>query len=60
MLNKSFFYRTHNLWNRIPLEVRQIVSPIEFRRELIAHFWELVRDENESDSMDDSQDDSIT
>ena len=59
-LNKSFFYRTHNLWNRLPLEIRQIVSSIEFRRELIIHFWELVRDEHDSDSMDDSMDDSIT
>ena len=59
-LDKSFFYRTHNLWNRLPLEIRQIVSPIEFRRELILHFWELVREEHDSDSMDDSLDDSIT
>ena len=59
-LNKSFFYRTHNLWNRLPLEIRQIVSPIEFRRELIIHFWELVCEENGSDSIDDSLDDGIT
>ena len=59
-LNKSFFYRTHNLWNRLPLEIRQIVSPIEFRREVIEHFWELVSNDNGSDSIDDSMDDSIT
>ena len=59
-LNKSFFYRTHNLWNRLPLEIRQIVSPIEFRREVITHFWELVCEENDSDSIDDILDDSIT
>ena len=59
-LNKSFFYRTHNLWNRLSLEIRQILSQIEFKRELIIHFWELVDDENNSDSMNDSSDDSIT
>ena len=59
-LNKSFFYRTHNVWNRLPKEIRQIVSPIEFRREVITHFWELVSDENGSDSIDDILDDSIT
>ena len=59
-LNKSFFYRTHNLWNHLPLEIRQIVSPIEFRREVIIHFWELVSDENGSDTIDDSLDDGIT
>jgi hypothetical protein len=59
-LNKSFFYRTHNLWNRLPLEIRQIVSPIEFRREVITHFWDLVDDENNSDIIDDSLNDGIT
>ena len=59
-LNTSFFYRTHNLWNRLPLEIRQIVSPLEFRRELIIHFWELSSEEHESGATDDSLDDSIT
>ena len=48
------------MWNRLPLEIRQIVSPIEFKREVIIHFWELVCDENGSDSTNDSMDDSIT
>ena len=56
-LNKSFFYRTHNLWNRLPLEIRQIECQIEFKREVIIHFWELVSDDLYSD---DSSDDSIT
>ena len=59
-LNKSFFYHTHNLWNHLPLEIRQIVSPIEFRRELLIHFWELVNDEYGTDPLDDSLDDGIT
>ena len=59
-LNKSFFYRTHNLWNHLPLHIRQIVSTFEFRRELVIHFWELVSEENASSSIDDSLDDSIT
>ena len=40
--------------------MRQIVSPVEFRREVIIHFRELVSDENGSESIDDSIDDSIT
>ena len=59
-LNKSLFYRTHNLWNRLPLEIRQIKSQIEFKRELVVHFWELVSNDLGSDSTDDSLDDSIT
>ena len=50
-LNKSFFYRTHSLWNRLPLEIRQIVSTIEFRKELIIHFWELVSEDIVDDSI---------
>ena len=46
--------------NRLPLEIRQIVSPIEFRREVIIHFWELVSEEDGSDAIDDSLDDGIT
>ena len=53
-LNKPFFYRAHNLWNCLPLEIRQIVSPNEFRREVFIHFWDLVSDENNSDPIDDS------
>ena len=55
-LNKSFFYRTHSLWNSLP----QIVSANEFRREIILHFWELVSEENCLDSTDNILDDSIT
>ena len=59
-LNKSFFYRTHNLWNRLPIGIRQIKCQIEFKRELIIYFWELVSDDLDSESVDDSSDDSIT
>ena len=60
ILNKSFFYRTHNLWNSLPLEIREIKSPIEFKREVISYFWELVTDDHDSDYIDDSMEDGIT
>ena len=44
----------------VPLEIRQIVSTTEFRKELIIHFWELIRNEHDSDSISDSSDDGIT
>ena len=59
-LNKSFFYRIHNLWNRLPLEIRQIKGQVKFERELIIYIWELVNDEHDSESMYDSLDDTIT
>ena len=57
-LSKSFFYRTHILWNTLPLEVRQITSPCLFKSEVIKHLWKelLVDDLNltPSDQFDSS------
>ena len=36
----SFFYRTHNLWNRLPLELRMIVDATQFENELRKHLAE--------------------
>ena len=36
----SFFYRSHNLWNRLPLEIRMIVDATQFENELSKHLAE--------------------
>ena len=41
-LEKSFFYRTHSLWNSIPLELREIGSLSLFRSKLESHLWESL------------------
>ena len=56
-LNKSFFYRTHSLWNTLPFEIREILSPSEFRDEVINFFWDSIT--NDFDSSSD-MDDGIT
>ena len=38
-LSQSFFYRTHLLWNRLPIGLREIVRPSEFKKKLIDHLW---------------------
>ena len=38
-LNKSFFYRTHFLWNKLPFELRAIVSFSKFRTNLVKFLW---------------------
>ena len=38
-LDKSFFYRCHSLWNRLPLELREITSPSTFKSMLVSHLW---------------------
>ena len=59
-LNKSYFYHTHSLWNSLPLEITQIVSTAEFKREVVIHFWEVIRNEHDADLINDSVDESIT
>ena len=37
--NNSYFYRTHLLWNRLPLEMRTINASKIFRKKLIHFIW---------------------
>ena len=40
----SFFYRTHLMWNLLPLSLRQIIRPSVFKSKFIDYIWkELVR-----------------
>ncbi len=41
-LSRSFFYRTHLLWNQLPLEIRQITSLSQFKSEVTKHLWKLA------------------
>ncbi len=38
--SNSFFYRTHLLWNRLPLSVRQIKGTILFLKSMLKFLWE--------------------
>ena len=33
--NNSYFYRTHLMWNRLPLSLREIIRPSIFKAKLI-------------------------
>ena len=47
LLKRSFFYRTHLLWNNIPLDLRENSCPIKFKAKLRDHFWnELLSNES--------------
>ena len=41
-ISKSFFYRAHILWNKLPYELRSIGSPSIFKIRLLAHLWANV------------------
>ena len=46
----SYFYRTHLLWNRLPLSLREIIRPSVFKSKLVEYIWtHLVTSENTSD-----------
>ena len=55
-LNKSFFYRTHTLWNALPLNIRQINTPSAFKNYLIKHLWKLVLMNDDDDDDDENYD----
>ena len=53
-LSKSFFYRTHLLWNSLPLEIRQISCPSSFKSHLTKHFWSALSDSEANTSFNSS------
>ena len=52
-LSKSFFYRTHLLWNNLSLELRKILSPSLFKLEITKHLWNTLLTKDSSSSDDD-------
>ena len=42
LLKKSFFYRTHLLWNSVPYEIRSINSKTLFRARIEKFLWEII------------------
>ena len=52
----SFFYRAHLSWNQIPLQLREITCPVNFKTELLKHMWAIILDENSPSNEDDLTD----
>ena len=54
--NKSFFFRSHSLWNSIPYDIKQlsISNPTEFSTDLIEYFWTQAIESDESCESDPS------
>ena len=52
-LSRSFFYRTHTLWNSLPLDIRNLELTSTFKNKLIKHLWkDLLYDPNLSNPID--------
>ena len=45
LLNKSFFFRTHSLWNALPLEIRKIENSSIFKSNVTKNLWEGLKRE---------------
>ena len=52
-LRKSFYFRTHTNWNDLPFSLREVSSPISFKKELKKYLWSRVFEEYISDDLDD-------
>ena len=52
----TYFYRTHLLWNRVPLSIREIIRPSQFKIKRVEFIWkEVVVSEFNSDNESYSQ-----
>ena len=40
VFENSFFYRSHLLWNRLPLAIRETISPPIFKKRVINYLWQ--------------------
>ena len=40
--SNSFFYRTMNAWNYLPLEIRKITSPSIFEQSVASYLWDYI------------------
>ena len=47
----SFFYRSHLQWNTLPLEIRKISSPSDFRAKLETHLWRELQASFDTNSL---------
>ena len=43
--SKSFFYRSHLLWNSLPFELREIQSTALFKSKILKHLWKSATPE---------------
>ena len=46
-LNKSFFFRTHTLWNSLPFDIRNSMRLTQFKSKLAKHFWSIAGPDDE-------------
>ena len=56
-LKKSFFFRSHTVWNFLPFEIRSIEDPSKFKTELHKYYWNKVKAEIIESAEDRSFDD---
>ena len=54
-LENSYFYRTHTKWNRVPLEIRDIPNPSDFKRKLITFIWNSLQSELDASFSDEDE-----
>ena len=41
-ISKSFFYRAHITWNKLPYDLRSLESPSIFKSRLLVHLWNNI------------------
>ena len=61
LLKKSFFYRSHLLWNSLPLDIKEILCPSKFKLKVKQFLWNMEIEEVQlDDDFDHTSSDCIT
>ena len=58
-LNKSFFFRSHTIWNSLPFEIRNEKNHNKFKTKLETHYWEIALEDtgdSDEDGLSSSED----
>ena len=46
-LKRSFFFRSHTLWNFLPFDLRNSMRPSQFQIKLVTHYWKMAATDSE-------------
>ncbi len=52
LLEKSFFYRAHMIWNSMPLEIRKLESTSEFKAKMETQLWDLLLESKDEEGAE--------
>ena len=50
-LSKSFYFRTHTIWNALPLQIRENSNLHAFKEQVTKYLWKKFREYNSDEAV---------